>query len=164
MWFKNVVKFVRSVIKMAHEKVYGICENKCAVEVEPKKDSGWITIAEAEAYDGRQGIIRIAEPIQCRRIGQLIYFRGEFDVLGADKRLTRTFYLPEEIKNLISEVYQFYGNSPNYNNTDIRSFSTICVNSNKEGKIVLYENITQSGANNSSSNHTWINFVVPVDE
>lgn len=163
MWFKNLVKSVRRLIKMAHEKVYGICENKCAVEVEPKNDTGWLTIAEADGSGVSQGTIKVTRKIECRRIGKLIYFRGVFSVTRATQSTTRSFPLPEEIKSCISTFYEFFGNASVSTTREIYSTSKYVID-NGFGGLTLRENLTQSGVNNSASNITYINCVVPVDE
>lgn len=67
---------LRSMYDVApHTDVYGTCNDKCRVKIEPTKDSGWITLVETNLYDE----YAISEPIQYRKINNVIYIRGRID-------------------------------------------------------------------------------------
>lgn len=164
MWFKNVVKFVRSVIKMAHEKVFGICENKCAVEIDPKIDTGWITLVQKDVSGVYEGVIKVMKDIEYRRIGKFIYFRGVFGVTRAHAAESRSFALPEEIKACIGDFYDFFGSvGISTTSREVTSVSRYTID-NGYGGLTLREIPTQYGINNGATNTTRINCVVPVDE
>lgn len=67
---------------MAHDKVYGICENKCAVEVYAKDQDGWITFLSKGTFP----MFKVTEAIQYRKIGGIVFLKGELSSLTFPKQ------------------------------------------------------------------------------